>query len=295
MTDNIVMFDEFDDVRQIGAQYLDLPRIVLEGMDDVRLFRQYWFVRYLDRVDFVEAGALVGGSGCTAVAAAVRKSIDEDEIPAFGMVDRDWLFRTRDWTTLFDVDDARFDASTSHPEYFTARRWEIEAYLLEPDLLADLVKSFTRKGQGTAAECNAALGKALEEIVQLLMAQRLYVACHVAGLGLTANHLLHKKADELLAEIEKELCTLTDAGGLAAAELVRPLLDAIAGTSPAADEDRWRWLLRFVDTKRLIGRLVKRLDTVGDIRWILAAMMEKSDRRPKELENRIENIIAATS
>ncbi|MER8442115.1 hypothetical protein NKH52_02735 [Mesorhizobium sp. M1066] len=287
------MFDDFDDERQIGATHLGLPRIVLEGVDDLRLFERYWFASYMDRVDFVQANDLVQGSGCTAVAAAVKKSREVDKIPAFGFVDRDWLFRHRDWDNLFALDDADFEAATWNEEFYTTRRWEIEAYLLEPDLMADLVKSFTRSGKGTEAECRAALERALVEIENLLLVQRLFVACHVAGINRASNHLVHKLAEELETECEKELEAFTHENGLAAAAAVRPLLDAIVDSSPGPDEDKWRWLLRFVDTKRLIGRLSRRFDTVGDIRWFLATMMEKSGRRPQELEKRINEILVA--
>lgn len=293
MNDNIAMFDEFEDVHQISAVQLGLPRIVVEGMNDKRLFEQFWFTSYMDRVDFVQANELVGGSGCTAVAAAVKKSRDIDQIRAIGLVDRDWLFRNRDWDNLFSLDDAAFEAATKNDDFLTIRRWEIEAYLLEPDLLADLVKSFKRTGPGSAAECAAALGHAITEIESLFIVQRLFVACHVAGISRATNHMVHKLAAELEQECEQEMLAFTDAAGLAAVATVSPLLEAIMAAAPADDESRWRWLLKFVDTKRLIGRLRKRFDTIHEITWPLAALMEKSNRRPIELEQRINEFLAA--
>ena len=293
MNENVVMFDEFVDEFQIGATHLGLPRIVVEGDDDLRLFRRYWFTNYMDRVDFVQASDLVQGSGCTAVAAAVRKSREVDNIPAFGFVDRDWLFKNRDWENLFALDDNAFEAATNNGDFYTTRRWEIEAYLLEPELMSDLVKSFTKRGRGTEAECEAALGRALLEIESLLLAQRLFVACHVAGIAKTDKHLVHKVAAEFEIECEKEMQAFTHENGLAAAAAVQPLLDAIMASAPTPNDDKWRWLLRFVDTKRLIERIKKHFDTPGDIRWILATLMEKSGRRPAELEQRINEILAA--
>ena len=293
MNDNIAMFDEFEDVHQLSAVHLGLPRIVVEGMDDKRLFEQFWFTSYMDRVDFVQANELVAGSGCTAVAAAVQKSRNIDQIRAIGLVDRDWLFRSHDWGNLFSLDDFAFDAATKNEDFLTIRRWEIEAYLLEPDLLADLVKSLKRTGPGSAAECAAALGLAITEIESLLIVQRLFVACHVAGIRRDPNYMLHKLSAELEQECEKEMLAFTDADGLAAAATVDPLLQAIVAAAPADEESRWRLLLKFVDTKRLIGRLGKRFNTISEIRWPLAGMMEKSNRRPLELEQRINEFLAA--
>lgn len=293
MNDNVAMFDEFDDVHQIAASHLGLPRIVLEGKDDVRLFKQYWFTGYMDRVDFVEASELVAGSGCTAVAAAVVKSRTEDSIPAYGLVDRDWLFRNRHWDHLFATKDADFEAATTTDAFYTTRRWEIEAYLLEPDLIASVVRSFTRTPHRSEAECSAALGQALQELQQMLHAQRMYVAFHVAGVGLPPQHFVHKLADELEAACEEALGHLADEGGQAAAAIVAPLVQAVVGASPISPPERWTWFLRFVDTKRLMARLDKRFGTVGDVRWFLAEIMQVGDRRPAELEKRIKDVIAA--
>ena len=292
MTENVLMFDDMDDEKQIAAVHLGLPRLVLEGKDDVRLFRQFWFQGYLDQVDFIEAAELVVGSGCTAVAAAVRKSREEDGITAFGMVDRDWLFKCGDWGKLFDPDDASFEASTVNGVFYTTRRWEIEAYLLEPDLLAPVVRSYTKTAPRPEAECQAALGRAVEESHAMLMTQAMYCASHTAGQRHPPMHLTQTTVDQLVQASDAILQNFVHPQGKVTAAAVDTLVAQVLAHAPVPEDERWLCLLRFVDTKRLIARLQVRFGLVGDVRWHLAQLMASTGRRPHELEARLKLILA---
>ena len=49
---NVVPFEAFDSPQQIQAHATCLPRVILEGPSDVKLFQE-WFGDLMDRLDFV--------------------------------------------------------------------------------------------------------------------------------------------------------------------------------------------------------------------------------------------------
>ena len=55
---NIVSFDEYADDRQIAAHQLGLPRVVLEGRSDLNLFKEYWFTKQRESLEFICADDL---------------------------------------------------------------------------------------------------------------------------------------------------------------------------------------------------------------------------------------------
>ena len=71
----------------------------------------------------------------------------------------------------------------------------------------------------------------------------------------------------------------------AVAEALQPLLDAVRQAAPTTPADRLVFLLRYVDTKRLLGRLQQRLKLRDGAHWGLQAQMAREGRRPRELED----------
>ncbi|TIT36501.1 MAG: hypothetical protein E5W78_09165, partial [Mesorhizobium sp.] len=131
---NVASFDEFDTDLEIDAHSRGLPRIILEGATDVWLFRDVWFTNYMAKFEFISASRLVDGDGCTAVPAAVEKSWNE-EIPAFGILDRDVYFRRKVWDALYEPEEIRFRTFETNDNVFVSELWEIEAHLILPEVL----------------------------------------------------------------------------------------------------------------------------------------------------------------
>jgi hypothetical protein len=280
---NVVPFEEFDNEHEIAAYQIGLPRIVLEGMDDVRLFRTYWFPHMIDSFEFVEAGDIVDGGGCTAVKEAVTKS-KQDNIPAFGIWDRDTFFRTMDWNALFEVDDAAFCVASSGQDFYTTLRWEVEAYLLEPDLLPAWLRSH-RRPPGNAAQCAAAIEIAVDECEHLLRAHRFFATAHQCGKPIPPAYFLDCPTHKFMAACDEALSKLTHDGSLVAA--VDGYVEAIIRAAPSDPPGRLLWLLRYVDTKRLLARLTKRFKAEPEVRWFLAELMLQGNRRPSEIERKL--------
>lgn len=290
---NVVSFDSYEDDRQIAAHQLGLPRVILEGKSDLRLFKEYWFTKQTESFDFLCASDLDCADGCTAVERAVTVSRDRDSIPAYGIVDRDRLFRERDWSTLFEVDDREFLHRTgANDTVYTTLLWEVEAYLLEPDLLPELARGHTTQGFCAVDNQATALEIAVEELEHMLRAQRLFAVAHENDTGYGDKHFLDREGDDIHAACDSELDGFPD-GRERAAEF-EGMIAGILQAAPAAPPDRIRYLLRYVNTKRFIHRLVRRLRLYPEVRGFLATMMYQGGRQPAELTGKLDQIRART-
>lgn len=281
MTDNLVSFDEVDTEHQISALQAGLPRVVLEGSTDVRLFAA-WFLHLSDGVEFVEADDVIRGGGCSAVGAAVAHSISQDGVPAIGIVDRDHLFRGKDWTNLFTVDDTIF-ASVQTPDVITTSLWEVEAYLLRPELLGDWVELRAREQPVPAAFAAGAVDAAVEECEALLDMSPALAAAHAAETAVPDGWGLGVSCSDLVAA-----CEANHAAELAAqaaiASQVKAMVAEIRRNAPTTPADRLSYLLRYVNTKRLLQRLKTRLCLHPNSHWVLTKVMSYRTLKPEELE-----------
>lgn len=282
MTNNVTSFDAFSSDQQIAAHQSGLVRVVLEGETDVKLFERFWFSARTDVFHFIEAGRLAPGAGCTGVAAAVAHSISEG-VPAIGIVDRDTLFRTKEWDRLFSVDPIALNQDWINDRVYTASLWEVEAYLIEPELLADWVAAAFKPPPAPQAKCDAALSNTIEACRYLIAAAHYFAAMHEDGKASPVRAF----SDQTLENLRAACVAGIGAAGAPAqtvAAQVEALVAIIIASQPAADAERLRFLLRYVDTKRLLFRLGHSLNIGGDTHWILASYMKRSGRRPIELD-----------
>lgn len=289
MVDNVVPFDAFENELQISSQQSELPRIVLEGGDDVYLFRR-WFFNHLDRLEFVQAANLGVGAGCTAVRAAVE-SLREAGVRAFGLSDRDRLFKEAEWALLFSVDDAEFTSATEDEDVAINKLWEIEAYLLAPELIPGWVRSHHRNAPASQIEIDAALQRTVEECESLLRAQTWLATAHRCGEKVPDGQYCDWHGDAFAVKCAAGLAGLNDEHSTAA-EIDIHIAEVLA-QAPTALPERLGWLLRYVDTKRLMLRLKHRL-SLGTARhkWVLAELMDARGLRPRELEARVSDLSA---
>lgn len=264
MTDNILSFEDVHTEHQIAAIQTDLPRVILEGQDDVRLF-EAWFIHLLDALVFVEAADVVRGGGCTQVDLAVRHSIDQDGVPAIGIVDRDTLFSRADWTNLFSTDDAAF-AGLQTPEVTLASLWEVEAYLLRPELFPAWVETRSRTMPAPQATIDTAISAAVEECEALLDAAPVMAAAHSAGVGIADGWGANRGCTVFGSECEAEH-PAPMASHSAVAEEVKALIAEIRLAAPSSPSERLVYLLRYVNTKRLLHRLYARLQLHTKSHW----------------------------
>ncbi len=277
----IVPLQAFGSSQEFQASQVDLPRVIVEGPDDLRFFEDL-FSDYTEYVVFVPAERLVGGGGCTAVGPAVTKSWTQN-IPAVGVVDRDTFLRSRDWNLLFEVDPAAFEAGARTEQLFVTSVWEVEGYLVQADLLGDWVATQRNPMPATAAERASALDRTLEECEALLNAAAFYASGHAAEASYPDLHFREIKHDQLGHRCSAELANTPAMRQTLAAEL-ETLIAKVRATAPASGSARLEFLLQFVNSKRLLGRLEHRLGLRKDAKHGLVFLMSKAKARPAELE-----------
>lgn len=280
---NVVPFSDFDSDRQVQAHQLGLPRIILEGDDDVRLFKR-WFSHLSEDLEFIQAREVGPGAGCMAVAPAVRVSREDDGIPAVGIVDRDTVHRAKEWATVFETDDEVFARDTRTEAVYTTLLWEVEAYLIQPALLSDWAETQARRLPAPARAAGDALAHSVEECEALLAATPFYAATHDVGEHrMPPGHFLNIGCAELA-----EACARHDARANPRHEqaeaVITPLVEAVRRHAPDDAAERLVFYLRYVDTKRLLARLNRRLDLREGAKWGLQTLMSGRGLRPVELE-----------
>lgn len=291
---NVASFDEFDTDLEIDAHSRGLPRIVLEGMTDVWLFRDVWFTRYLTKFEFIPASRLTAGDGCTAVPAAVEKSWGM-HIPAFGILDRDIYFRRKAWHVLYEQEEVRFRAFEASDELFVSEFWEIEAHLILPDMLEPWVIGCSRDPVQFGHLAAGALQRAIAQCDVLFEAAPYLAAMHADGKASTGSF------GELSVEQVREICErglegLSEAAN-EQAQLVAEFIRLVRDAAPDEPAERLRYFLKFIDTKRLLNRLraVLRLHPAHDNHQMLAGFMRQSAREPREFACHLDQLAERVS
>lgn len=290
MDSNVISFESYDSEHQIAAHQAGLPRVVLEGQTDVKLFKQFWFPELLDTFEFIEAVKVGGGAGCTGVEKAVTHSQNEEGIPAIGIVDRDTLFRERQWDRLFSIDPAHVNPDWPSKNVYVTSRWEVEAYLLEPNLIANWVEVAHQPPPASPDDCERALSRTLEACEVLLAAADYIAAQHEIGTGTSLGLFCNEPLARVIEVCNEKIAADPRLGDVS--EQIREMVTAIKENLPEDQYERLRFLLRYVDTKRLLARLVHALKVRSDAHWILAGFMRKEGSRPAELEQLLGSIEA---
>lgn len=289
MSANVESFDNFNTDAQIAAHQSGLIRVILEGKADLNLFEQLWFNSKLDTFEFMQSSQLVKGSGCTAVKSAVEYSINKDGIPAAGIVDRDSLFRGHKWDILFEVDHNKFLADTTASDMHVASLWEVEAYMLEPDLLKDWVYGSHKTPPGSAAECASALARTILECEFLLSVSSFFAGSHADAKNIPDAYF-QSDGHEIAQKICTQKCSGLSAQGQEVATKVTALIENILQSCPTTEPEKLRFFLRYIDTKRLLNRLYVTLNVRENSHWTLPPLQVANNKRPAELEELLKQI-----
>ncbi|RWA59265.1 hypothetical protein [Mesorhizobium sp.] len=287
---NVASFDEFDTDLEIDAHSRGLPRIILEGATDVWLFRDVWFTNYMAKFEFISASRLVDGDGCTAVPAAVEKSWNE-EIPAFGILDRDVYFRRKVWDALYEPEEIRFRTFETNDNVFVSELWEIEAHLILPEVLTPWVIGCSRDPIRFGHLAADALQRALVQCDILFEAAPYLAAMHSDGKAATSSfgELPLEQVRDICANRLSNLSTEANQQAQVVANFVIHVRDS-APDEPAA---RLRYYLKFIDTKRLLDRLrnALRLTTHHNNHQMLAGFMSQRAYEPEEFKRHLAHLI----
>ncbi len=139
----------------IGSKYEGGIKVFLESEEDVRIFSDHWFSQYQDKIRFesAEDGDKSGGGG-NAVLRKV-KAAKENQLIAYGIVDRDTLFEDNQ-NIFWETDDDKFHAASPYGHSIhVLRRWEMENYLLKPEAFRAELQCRIHKRSTSAPEITA--------------------------------------------------------------------------------------------------------------------------------------------
>ena len=301
MTVDIASFDDFEHSEQIEDDVSGLIKIYLEGIDDRRLFREYWFYNYLDRFDFDIPSRDAGGS--MAVYSEVNATLASGKAVAFGIVDRDVLFRNMNWDLLFEEDDNHFQIQQPFgSNIYVTLLWEIEAYLLDPELLHDWIKNSCRDAPNLPHSPDSLLDSCVDHCHCVLRIAEIASLAHMLRIKLCGNSnsdlFAHDRAQNdipkiiqnKLAEFRSNVNWVEEEHGLVYRKISEFVNKTMESASSESSADRLRRLLRFVDTKWLLTRLTKAFGMKDNAKWVLADKMKDKNRRPPELKELLDRL-----
>jgi hypothetical protein len=242
--------------------------IYLESPEDVQFFADRWFIDSGERVEFLAAGDDSGG-GCNQVLSKVRED-RENEIMAFGIVDRDALASNKLWDSFFESDDDRFRQLNPFGDHvFVLRCWEVENYLLHPEVIEEFVADDQGRKPRPPQEV-------LEDLFNLICPLIVIVATDLLlnsygqkclsnqfGCNQSINSILDSTEKKLCHEVSPEVAELLE-------ECVGKILKFL-GVAEGRSLDNWLNLLRILDGKKVIHWLENHYQLGHrDIRWHLA-------------------------
>jgi hypothetical protein len=283
---------ELDTGSAAERRYVAKKFIYLESEDDVQILSERWFSDRAERVEFLPAGDDDSGpGGCTRVLGRVTED-REASIEAYGIVDRDSLAREGWWMEFLEADDAEFDASKPFGEHVIVLRcWEIENYLLHPEVIEEFLSDEHGRRQRT-------LSVVLDEMFRILCCLIPITAADVilncegkrkcpAGFGLRNSYWAIYSS--LCQHIEREI------GRSAVDELDEVIAQIVGFAAGKAQRSLEHWLAqaRIVDGKRLIVWLSNRYKLgERDVRWHLAKLTRDRGKIPEMLDQAVLDLVA---
>lgn len=260
------------------AQQKSKPIIYLEGESDIKIFENYWFVDILEKVSF---RVTPDSQGCSAVV----KTVAADRllgINSYGIVDRDKLMADEQWDLLRQVDDDLFDIRLPYPNIKVTRRWELESYLIEPDVL----EAYLAPAQGGRAPRTLAAVEA-----DLLLHADALVPFAALNQAMHLHRIKAPKDGYTALDPRSVIETRIPAEKLQSHPHISvdyysniPSVDAFAGTGVTTPRQRLQGLLRAINGKAMLNRITKAAQLKDDITYQIAREIKQFNRVPMELE-----------
>jgi len=275
---------------QIGSRYANRVEIFVEGVDDLGIYKNYWFANISDRAVFklAEAGP-VPISGCTGVERNVLHQRAAG-VQAFGLIDRDAI---EDLDFSCTPDDTTFlsENENKNPNIYYTLRWELENYLI--DAIAWEQERVNAKTRGD--------GRRTPDVVMAEILSH----CDILVAHAAANALLHSLGKAKIGD------------GFGAMADTRAAFEALLLSGPFKDlnteqltlysdwkrkieafdlphgtvEQRVFAMSRRIHGKALIERFFKKYSIQDDKRFSLAGRI--SNRVPQEIANRVHEWVPA--
>jgi len=289
--------------KQVKTEFIETKyeggiKVFLESEEDVRIFSDHWFSHKLDKLRFVSAEeGKSGGGGCQVVISKVEKSNDQD-IKAYGIVDRDVLLSDNKTEIFWESDDTKFhDALPYGEKIHVLRRWELENYLLQPCAFAEEVSRRVSRSPAPSVSADTLLEYS-EDIIQVTALTALSVSksknSPSPGFGIQVS------GSTLSEEINKHLeKNFPDEVGLDVSNEINKIKVFEQNAEAESAEEKWNNLTRILDGKKSLMRLchhlsdrldIKSLKHWEEMRGCLANSIASNEAIDSELVELIENI-----
>jgi len=227
----------------IVPESTDGIKIYLESTDDQYILRN-WFstFNFYDKLSFESVSKTRGDGGCQ----LVLKKVENSQLKAFGIVDRDILladpnFKSSLW---WEIDDEVFLSQKPYGEkIFVLHRWELENYLLHPQALAALVAEKQRNDATSATDVAKLLCDHEDDMVAVTLLST------ISPIRIREQVLRDKSGEELSGAILKKLLVEAD---VLESEQIKIKCFAENKQDPI---ERWQRLSRLMDGKRIMHRI----------------------------------------
>lgn len=273
---------------QLFVRYGGVPVVYVESEEDCYIFGECWFKEQLSHLEFLPVNRRSdnSASGCKAVIEAVHTEAVSGN-PAWGIVDRDAVMSADIWNLVHETDDNCFDRSLPFGQHVKVlRRWEMESYLIDVDLLEQYRSEFSMQTPRSSIEV---LGELLVDCQALIPHAALNAMHHAykdPGLGDGRTDGFKNRHEVEARLVENILNSLTeyhpDCRDIYAQHLRQ--VDAFDMTD-APLEFRVQSLLRRVHGKAVLSRFKNRHRIKDDIRGQLANRIKSVGRVPNELSD----------
>lgn len=170
-------FKEKSETEFTEKTYLKRTFVYLESEEDLQIIGERWF--FDEEIEFRSSGEDSGGAGGCAM---VIKKVQEDQekgINSAGLVDRDILFKDKNWDLWWEADDEKLKASRPYEDSIRILcRWELENYLL---LEPSIIESISADCNGHSINRPAPIPLPPDDIALLKMLTSADVICHLEG------------------------------------------------------------------------------------------------------------------
>ncbi len=219
--------------------------VYLESTDDVFIFKK-WFGHLLSKIEFKSVSGEKANGGCRNVIKRI-KEINDSSLPFYGVVDRDALLNNIETheALWWETDDHTFiNAFPFGDRVFILHRWELENYLLHPDVIAHRIKN---KTMGTVDYQAEELAEKILDKEDDLLA---ITVLSTLGYGQSSVRFLQEKSDQ---DLWNEVNKITKGNPEKRDRHKNNIVQFIENTQ--APLERWDKLSRMLDGKRTMIRI----------------------------------------
>ncbi len=272
----------------VDGKYSGRKLIYLESDTDLAIFQRWFF----DEGEFIEflSSKNDGSGGCTKVLGFVENDRSMG-IPSFGIVDRDALMRESIWDLFWENDDQIYQKSRPFGEYIRPLgRWEVENYLLNPKVVFALLTDYG-KYSPNGVDKNLLSDQLFEQSQNLVPVTAANICLHMAGKKALALKFVFKENDPV--EIRKR-CIEHLNNRHVECDFQAITTQLLAFCNGDSSFDRYWYLSRIVDGKRLILRLQSKYELKDDHRYNLAKMIREYNVISSEIKTLIKEIKSAS-